>query len=65
VLSPLAVIFITNRPEALDPAIRRRAALKLTFERPSDIARAEIFQTSIPELYLNKNQVEELVKLTG
>ena len=49
----------------MDPAIRRRAALRLTFERPNDKARAEIFQTSIPELRLNKNQIEELVKLTG
>jgi|SRR5882672_8667545 len=62
---PLAVIFITNRPDALDPAIRRRAALRLTFERPNDKARAELFQTSIPELRLNKNQIEELVRLTG
>lgn len=30
----IAVIFITNRPDALDPAIRRRAALRLTFGRP-------------------------------
>jgi len=49
----------------LDPAIRRRAALRLTFERPNDKARAEIFQTSIPELRLNKDQIEELVRLTG
>jgi len=62
---PLAVIFITNRPDALDPAIRRRAALRLTFERPNEKARAELFQTSTPELRLNENQVEELVKLTG
>jgi SpoVK/Ycf46/Vps4 family AAA+-type ATPase len=32
----IAVIFITNRPDALDPAIRRRAALDLFFERPAD-----------------------------
>ena len=62
---PVAVIFITNRPDALDPAIRRRATLRLTFERPNDKARAELFQTSIPELHLNKDQVEELVRLTG
>jgi AAA+ superfamily predicted ATPase len=62
---PLAVIFITNRPDALDPAIRRRAALRLAFARPNDKARAEIFQTSVPELRLDKNQTEELVRLTG
>lgn len=30
----LAVILITNRVDALDPAIRRRSALQLNFERP-------------------------------
>jgi AAA+ superfamily predicted ATPase len=62
---PLAVIFITNRPDALDPAVRRRAALRLTFERPNDRARAELFKTSVPELHLKQNQLEELVRLTG
>src|SRR5262249_13951072 len=36
---PLAVIFITNRPDALDPAIRRRPPPRLTFQRPHDTAR--------------------------
>ncbi|HEX6899070.1 MAG TPA: ATP-binding protein [Thermoanaerobaculia bacterium] len=62
---PLAVIFITNRPDALDPAIRRRAALRINFERPGAEARAELFRTSVPELELKPNQIEELVKLTG
>lgn len=62
---PLAVIFITNRPDALDPAVRRRAALRLTFERPNDQARAELFKTSVPELHLKKDQIDELVRLTG
>ena len=62
---PLAVIFITNRPDALDPAIRRRAALRLTFDRPNDQARAEMFKTSVPELHLKKDQIDELVRLTG
>ncbi len=62
---PLAVIFITNRPDALDPAIRRRAALRLNFERPDEEARAELFRTSVPELKLQREKIEELVKLTG
>jgi AAA+ superfamily predicted ATPase len=61
----LAVIFITNRPDALDPAIRRRAALKLSFPRPSDEVRAEIIKTSLPELSLKGAEVAELVRLTG
>ena len=62
---PLAVIFITNRPDALDPAIRRRAALNLSFPRPSDEVRAEIIKTSLPELSLKPAQLAELVRLTG
>jgi AAA+ superfamily predicted ATPase len=61
----LAVIFITNRPDALDPAIRRRAALSLSFPRPSDAVRAEIIRTSLPELTLKADQIAELVRLTG
>lgn len=62
---PLAVIFITNRPDALDPAIRRRAALNLSFLRPNDEVRAEIIKTSLPELSLKPAEVAELVRLTG
>jgi len=62
---PLAVIFITNRPDALDPAIRRRAAISLSFPRPSDEVRAEIIKTSLPELCLKPAEVAELVRLTG
>ena len=59
------MIFITNRPDALDPAIRRRAALRLTFSRPDDEVRAELFRQSLPELGLTPIQVKELVTLTG
>lgn len=62
---PIAALFITNRPEALDPAIRRRAALDLHFARPGDAARAKIFLTSVPELRFGEAEVVELVRLTG
>lgn len=61
----IAVIFITNRPDALDPAIRRRAALRLTFRRPDDEQRAELFRQSIPEVELSAKQLRELVAATG
>jgi AAA+ superfamily predicted ATPase len=62
---PIAALFITNRPEALDPAIRRRAALDLHFARPGDDIRARILLTSVPELRLGEAEVTELVRLTG
>ena len=61
----IAALFITNRPEALDPAIRRRAALDLHFARPGDNIRAQILLTSVPELVLEEAVVVELVRLTG
>lgn len=61
----IAVIFITNRPAALDPAVHRRAALRLTFERPNDEIRAEIIRQSLPELGLSDKNLQELVRLTG
>jgi AAA+ superfamily predicted ATPase len=62
---PIAALFITNRPEALDPAIRRRAALDLHFARPGNDIRAQILLTSVPELRLGEAAVAELVRLTG
>lgn len=61
----IAVIFITNRPDALDPAIRRRSALRLTFGRPNDDMLANIYRESLPELSLSDSTLESLVALTG
>jgi hypothetical protein len=61
----IAVIFITNRPDALDPAIRRRAALRLTFRRPDDEQRAELFRQAVPEVELTARHLRELVAATG
>ena len=61
----IAVVFITNRPEALDPAIRRRAALSLDFERPNDEIRKKIIQDSVPELELTPSQLKDLAQLTS
>ncbi len=62
---PVAVMFITNRPDALDPAVRRRAALNLHFERPNDEARGEIIKSSVPELKLTDKQIGQLIDLTS
>jgi hypothetical protein len=62
---PIAALFITNRPEALDPAIRRRAGLDLRFERPSDAIRHAIIASSVPEIAITKAQQDEIIKLTG
>ncbi len=62
---PIAVFFITNRPEALDPGIRRRTALTLRFERPNEVFRPEILRSAVPELKLLETHLAKLIRLTG
>ena len=62
---PLAAIFITNRPEALDSATSRRAALKLKFERPAPEVRELILRESLPEIEISHSDMKTLLKLTS
>lgn len=62
---PITALFATNRPDVLDPAIRRRAALSLRFERPNEGVRAEIFRSAVPELQLSDAMLTKLTRLTG
>ena len=62
---PVAVIMCTNRINALDPAIKRRAADILTFSRPETEQRFSILNTPLSQLGFTQLQVESLVKLTG
>jgi SpoVK/Ycf46/Vps4 family AAA+-type ATPase len=63
--TPMAVIMITNRADVLDPAVIRRAALRLAFHRPNDDARRAIFRRILEGTDASDSQVCELVKLTG
>ncbi len=63
--APMAVIMITNREDVLDPAVVRRAALRLTFHRPNDDARTAIFRRILEGTEATDSQLRELVKLTG
>ena len=62
---PAAVIMCTNRLNALDPAVRRRAADILSFARPSDIQRRHVLTTRLSGLGIAQTQVEALVAATG
>lgn len=59
------VILCTNRYEALDPAILRRAAYVEEFRRPDDGERHEILSLDCEGLGLPASTIAELVKLTG
>lgn len=62
--APVALIMITNRADVLDPAVLRRAALRLTFERPNETARFAVFQRILQGTNATESQIRELAKLT-
>ena len=62
---PVAVIMCTNRPNALDPAIRRRAGEVLTFSRPGEIERLALLQPMLSGLGLDTKTIDGVVKATG
>ncbi len=59
------VIMCTNRADALDPAVRRRAAAEFDFARPNDAQRAAVFSAIFDGVGLTTTQIAELVALTG
>lgn len=62
---PAAVIMCTNRLGALDPAVKRRAADILIFERPNEAQRHAVLNESLQQLGFTKSQVDALVTATG
>jgi len=62
---PAAVIMCTNRLGAVDPAVKRRAADILTFERPNEAQRKAVLGHPLGSLGLSGPQIETMVKLTG
>jgi len=62
---PAVVIMCTNRLGAFDPAVRRRAAAILTFERPDQSQRFAALSPILKELNFSREQIEAVVKVTG
>lgn len=62
---PAAVIMCTNRPGALDPAIKRRAAEIFYFQRPNEIQRHAVLDAPLTELGFSKKDIEAIVGATG
>lgn len=62
---PAAVIMCTNRLNALDPAVKRRAADILSFTRPNTIQRQAVLKTPLIQLGFSLPQITELVEATG
>tara|TARA_R110001592_G_scaffold318344_1_gene595428 strand:- start:3290 stop:4222 length:933 start_codon:yes stop_codon:yes gene_type:complete len=62
---PAAVIMCTNRINALDPAIRRRAADILKFTRPNTEQRFFVLNNALSQLGFTRPQINSLVEITG
>jgi AAA+ superfamily predicted ATPase len=62
---PAIVVMCTNRLEALDPAIRRRAAVTFAFTRPNEEQRSAFLKPMLEELGFNSQQVHSMVVATG
>ncbi|MGO9060282.1 MAG: AAA family ATPase [Candidatus Binataceae bacterium] len=62
---PAAVVMCTNRLGALDPAVRRRAADILRFERPNAEQRYTVLAASLGKLGFSRVQIDAIVAATG
>ena len=62
---PAAVIMCTNRLTALDPAVRRRAAAILEFQRPNETLRYAVLGPMLTQLGFTQTQIDEIVTATG
>ena len=62
---PAAVIMCTNRYEALDPAVKRRAAEILTFGRPDAERRHQLLEPKLRELGFQPEEIDAVVRATG
>ena len=62
---PATVIMCTNRLTALDPAVRRRAADILTFQRPDETQRRTVLGPALKQLGFSQTQIDAVVAATG
>jgi len=59
------VVMCTNRADALDPAVRRRAAAEFDFARPNDAQREAVLTAIFDGVGLKQSEILDLVRLTG
>jgi SpoVK/Ycf46/Vps4 family AAA+-type ATPase len=61
---PAIVVMCTNRLDAMDPAVMRRACVSVTFHRPDESQRAQVLQAALGHA-LNRDVIVQLAKDTG
>lgn len=62
---PAAIIMCTNRLDALDPAVQRRAADVLRFERPTSKQRLDVIGPALQHLGISEQMITSIVDATG
>jgi AAA+ superfamily predicted ATPase len=62
---PVVVIMCTNRLDAIDPALQRRAVDIFRFLRPNDEQRTEILHRALSSIGFTKAEIGRLVEATG
>ena len=62
---PVLTVACSNRMEALDPAVRRRAARTFRFDRPDGVQRAAVLAAALDGLGLSPEQLHRLAEATG
>ena len=62
---PVLTIMCTNRSDALDPAITRRAAHVFAFTRPSTEQRAHVLGNALAGTRISPNAIQEAARLLG
>ena len=62
---PVLTILCTNRADAIDPAVARRAAHTFFFERPNDDQRRDVLTEAFDDAGISSSAVDKIVGLLG
>lgn len=62
---PVLTVLCTNRLEAIDPAVRRRAADEFEFARPDESQRAAVLAAALESAGIDDKQMADLAARTG
>lgn len=62
---PVMVVMCTNRPDAIDPAVARRAAATFGFGRPDLDQRRQVLSSYLGELGFGENDLKLIASATG
>lgn len=61
---PVIVVMCTNRMEAIDPAVLRRAAAQFIFKRPNEEQRAFVLKGTFGNIF-GSDEIQKFIELTG